>query len=108
MEEGVAGEDDLVVAVLHEPADAVLGVARRVEALDRDAADLEPIAVAGSGRDGLAVLAADDLQVGQAEFSPLHDMSAAGFHLGGLGRSYQLRVASRVVPVAEKTQYLEA
>ncbi len=73
MEQGVAGEDNPVVAVLHEPADAVLGVARGVQALDGDAAESEALAVLGRGRDGLAVLAAKDLQVRRAQRLPLTD-----------------------------------
>lgn len=60
MEQRVAREHDLVAAVLHEPADAVLRVARRVEALDGDVADLEALAVARRLGHCLAVLAADD------------------------------------------------
>lgn len=35
----VSGEDDLIVAILHKPADAVLGMARRVMSLYSDAAN---------------------------------------------------------------------
>jgi len=61
VEEGVAREDNLLVAVLHEPADAVLGVAGCVKCLDGDAADLEGLAMSGCPGYLLAVLAADDL-----------------------------------------------
>lgn len=71
VEQRVAREDDLVRAVLHEPADAVLRMARRVQALDGDAADLEARAVGRRLRDGLGVLAGDDGQVGQAELFSL-------------------------------------
>lgn len=63
-EEGVAGEDGLVAAVLHVVADAVLGVARRVDALDGDVANLEGIPVLGRPGHTVAVLAADDVQLG--------------------------------------------
>jgi len=62
MEEGVPREDSLLVAVLHEPADAVLGVAGRVQGLDGDAADAEGLAMGGGACHLFAVLAADDLQ----------------------------------------------
>lgn len=63
VEERVSREDHLLVAVLREPAYAVLRMARRVEALDSDAPDLEAVAVGRGLRDGLAVLASDDGQV---------------------------------------------
>lgn len=63
VEERVTSEDDLVLAVLREPADAVLRVAGRVQALDRDAAELETLAVGGSLGRRLAVPAADDGEV---------------------------------------------
>ena len=63
MEERVTGEDDLLLAVLRKPADAVLRVAWRVQALDRDAAELEPFAVRGRLGRRLAVSAADDGEV---------------------------------------------
>lgn len=61
MEEGIACKNDLFVPVLHVPADAVLGVAWRVERLDRDAADIESLAVGGRPIHILALFAADDL-----------------------------------------------
>lgn len=63
VEERVAGEDDLVLAVLREPADAVLRVAGRVQALNRDASELEPLAVGGRLCRRLAVPAADDGEI---------------------------------------------
>lgn len=67
VEERVAREDDLVVAVLHEPADAVLGVAGCVEGLDGDAADVEGGPVGWGLGDALALAAADDGEVVEAE-----------------------------------------
>ena len=67
MEQRIAREDDLVVAVLHKVADAVLGVARRVQRLDADVLpDGKGLAVAGRLGHLLAVLAADDVE-GQAQ-----------------------------------------
>jgi len=71
MEQRVAREHDLVPVVLHEPADAVLRVARRVEALDGDVANLEALAVARRLGYGFAVLAADDGELGEVQFREL-------------------------------------
>lgn len=62
VEEGISGEDSLITAVLHEPADAVLSVAGRVQRLDGDAAEVEGLAVGGGAGYFLAVLAADDVE----------------------------------------------
>lgn len=70
-EEGITGEDGLVVAVLHEPADAVLGVARRVEGLDGDTANVEGGSVGGRLGHALALLASDDGKLCEAELSKL-------------------------------------
>jgi hypothetical protein len=70
VEESIPRKHDLVVPVLHEEADAVLGVARRVQRLDGDAADVERLAVLGRLGYLPAVLAADDLE-GLAEFREL-------------------------------------
>jgi hypothetical protein len=67
VEQRISRKHDLVVAVLHKEADAVLGVARCVQRLDGDAADVEGLAVLGRPRHLLAVLAANDLE-GLAEF----------------------------------------
>ena len=63
MEQSIACEDNLVVAVLEEPADAVLGMARGVQALDGDTTQREAVAILGRVRYSLAVLAPVDLQV---------------------------------------------
>ena len=59
-EEGVASENSAVVAVFKQEADAVLGVARRVETLNCNVTELEPGAVGGGLCDGLAVLTTND------------------------------------------------
>jgi hypothetical protein len=60
-EQSVAGEDSTVVSIFEEEADAVLGVARRVQGFHLDVlADREGLAVSGSLVDLVAVLAADD------------------------------------------------
>lgn len=63
-EEGITGEHHPVVPVLHEPADAVLRVTRRVQARDRDAADLQLLVVARRQRHARGVLASPDGQLG--------------------------------------------
>lgn len=59
-EKRVACEDGFVGAVLEEIADAVLGVARRVERSDFDGADFECRVVGWGGCHAGAVLASDD------------------------------------------------
>jgi len=70
VEQSVPSKHNFVVAILHEKANAVLGVARRVERLDRNAADVEGLAVFWCLGHLLAVLAADDLK-GLAELREL-------------------------------------
>lgn len=68
VEQRVAGEHDaLAVAVLEEPADAVLRVTWRVQALDGDAAQREACAVGGRAGYAFRVFAADDGEVGEVE-----------------------------------------
>ena len=62
VEQGIPRKHDLVVAVLHEEADAVLSVARRVQRLDGDAADVECLVVFRCLGHLLAVLAANDVK----------------------------------------------
>jgi hypothetical protein len=60
-EQSVAGEDSTVVSIFEEEADAVLGMARRVQGFHLDVlADREGLAVSGSLVDLVAVLAAND------------------------------------------------
>lgn len=66
-EEGIASKDGLARAVFHEEADAVLGVAWRVDALDGNVANLEGLLVLGCLGHALAVLAANDVELGCAE-----------------------------------------
>jgi hypothetical protein len=98
VEQRVPGKHNLFVAVLHEPADAVLRVARRVQRLDGDAADGEGVAVLGRLGDFLAVLAADDVDFA-AEGGELRGGLAGGSVWRGRG-GYEFGVASGVVPVA--------
>lgn len=74
-EERVAGKDGLAGAILHVVTDAVLRVARRVHGLDRNVANLEHLFVLGRLRDALAVLAADDAELGVAEGVELYLVS---------------------------------
>lgn len=67
----VSREDDLVIAILHKPTDAILGMAWRIETLYGDAANAPWLAVSGRLCDGLAVLATDDGKIGRAELSQL-------------------------------------
>lgn len=66
MEQGVAGEDDPVPVVLHEPADTILRVAWRVETLNVDTADLETLAVSRRLGHCFAVLAANNGELREA------------------------------------------
>jgi len=58
----VTSEDDLVVAILHIIADAVLSMAWRVKRLDRNVANLELLVVLRGLGHLFAVLPADDVQ----------------------------------------------
>lgn len=74
--QGIACENSLVVAILKEIADAVLGVAGRVQCLDLDAADRELLAVLGSLGDLCAVFTTNDwdgvgLELGKVSWSVL-------------------------------------
>lgn len=71
MEQRIARKDDLVVAVLHEPADTVLGVAWRVQALDGDAPQLEAVTVGRRLRHAIALFSADDGELLVAELREL-------------------------------------
>lgn len=63
-EQGVTREVSPIVAILEQVADAVLGMARRVQRLHLDTlADGESLAMAGSLGDLVAVLAADNRDV---------------------------------------------
>lgn len=107
MEQRVAGENGLVVAVLCEPADAVLRVARRVQALHRNAAELEAFAVRRRSGGRLAVLTTNDGQIFVAECRSLFFLSASvklivllkTSALVTLGGTDQLLVATGVIPV---------
>lgn len=70
-EERVAGKDGLARAVLHVVADAVLGVAGRVDRPDGNVANLKDLLVLGGLRDALAVLTANDVELGVAQFLEL-------------------------------------
>jgi hypothetical protein len=59
-EKGVSGEDDFLVAVFEQEANAVLGVARSVQSLDFDVTDVESLAVCGYLGDFAAVSSTDD------------------------------------------------
>ena len=82
MEQSVSGKHGLFLAILHEPADAVLGVAWRVQRLRHYAADVEGLAVGRRFRHCFAVLAAENGLAGK------------------LGLCEELLVSARVVPVA--------
>lgn len=82
VEQRVAREHGPPARVLQEPADAVLRVARRVQALDGDAADGPALAVARRLGHALGALACDDGQVRQPQLLA------------------ELLVAACVVPVA--------
>lgn len=62
MEECVPGEHNLVITVLHQIADAVLGMAWGVQRLDGDVANAEGLAVLRRLGHLLAILPADHLE----------------------------------------------
>lgn len=65
-EERIAREDDLLVPILHEPADAVLRVARRMQRCDCDVlADLEGLVMLWYPGHGLAVFPSNYGNIGK-------------------------------------------
>lgn len=66
-EERVTCKHSLAGIVLHEEADTILGMTRRVHALDRDASNLELFFMLGGSRHAFAVLAANDFQVWRSQ-----------------------------------------
>lgn len=96
MEERIPRKHNLVVAILHEEADAVLGVAGRVQRLDGDAANVERLAVLGRLGNDLAVRAADDLE-GLAQVGELSRSEPDNQGLEVV--THQFLVSAGVVPV---------
>lgn len=91
MKQRIPRKHNLVLAVLHEIADAVLRVARRVQRLDGNAADAEGLAVLGGLGHFGAVLAADYLE-GLAEGGELVGLvDADGEGKGGISRFLRCR-----------------
>lgn len=103
-EERVAGKHSPLVPILHVEADAVLRMARGVDALDDDAAKLKRLFVLGGLGDALAILAADDLEAGSSQFGKLTVVSWVW--LLQLSSIYQLLVPAGMVPVAKRIQSL--
>lgn len=107
VEERVTGENSFVVAILHEPADAVLCVARCIQRFDRDTANVEALAVCWSYCHSLAVLAANNRFFRELGVGQLMRGMPLATRLGDLGLSfYQLFVSSSMIPMA-KTRELE-
>jgi hypothetical protein len=71
MKECVACKDDSIAIILHIPADAVLRMARCIQSLHCDRANLEGFAVLRRAGDRLTVLATDDLEGWRTQSSPL-------------------------------------
>jgi hypothetical protein len=65
VKESISRKHSLVLAILHEEADAVLGVAGRVQRLDGDAANVERVAVLRRLGYLFAVLAADYFELAE-------------------------------------------
>lgn len=74
-EECVSSEDCLACAVLHEVADAVLGVAGSVDALDGDIAKLERLLMSRSLGDTFAILATNDIELCISKFLQLRSLA---------------------------------
>jgi hypothetical protein len=71
VEQSVACKDNSVVFVLHIPTDAVLRMARRIQRLDNDGADIKCLPVLRRSRYCRAVLPADDLKFGRVQCGAL-------------------------------------
>lgn len=70
-EERVACKDGLARAILHVVADAVLGVAGRVDSLDGNVTNLKDLLVLWGLSDALAVFAADNVELRVAQILEL-------------------------------------
>lgn len=77
VEQRVAREDDLVIAILHKPADAVLRVAGGMQTLHRDATQRKHFTMSRRLGHSLAVLASKDLEVRKLECGALFRTSAS-------------------------------
>ena len=66
-EESVAGKHGLASTILHEEADAVLSMARRMDALDGNVSNLEGLLMLGRLGHALAVCTANDVELGCTE-----------------------------------------
>jgi hypothetical protein len=78
-EQSVASEDNLLVAILHEPADTILGVAGRVKTGHGDVANHEGLLMSGSPSDTLTVFSTYNREIGNLEVRLL--LIAQGQHL---------------------------
>ena len=70
MEQRIPSENDLLITVLHKPADAVLRMAWCVQGLHDNAANVEGLSMSGCPRHTLAVFATNDLE-GEAQLRKL-------------------------------------
>ena len=102
VEQGVTSEDDLLVAILHVPADRVLGVARGVEALHLDVAQLEAVAIGWRGCHTFTLLTAVYGQLAELRKLPQVNISSFQEARRGSTRTDHLFVAPCMVPVAAK------
>lgn len=97
-EKSISGEDSLVVSVLHEETNAVLGMAGRVDSPHSDVTQLKGLTVARRIGDTLAVLASDNVQLGSSKFSELAGISEIS-RVRLDTAPYQLLVTSCMVPM---------
>ncbi len=103
VEKSVPCEDGFFIAILHEPADAVLGVAGRVEGFYGNAADVEGWVVGGRFSYAFAVFAADDGLAGEFGVGKLGGKVCVSEIVGEtevLVVVYQLLVSACVIPMA--------
>jgi hypothetical protein len=66
-EESVTGKHGFASAILHEEADAVLSMARRMDALDGNVSNLEGLLMFGRLNHALTIFTANDVELGCAE-----------------------------------------
>jgi hypothetical protein len=90
-EKGVSSENDLLVAILEQEANAVLGMARGVQSLDLDVTNVEGFAVCRCLGHFFAVSSTDD---GEGEGSQLVDSQSCGLFLPSEDEGSQLTIST--------------
>lgn len=101
VEKSVTSEHHLFSTIFHIPADAVLGVAWRIQTLHRDTPQLESLAILWCLRNSLRILASNDLEVRQPKLASLIvSLLASCKVLVAHTPTHQFLVSAGMVPMA--------